>query len=338
VEKAAKQKESSMKKQLLSIVLIAVCAAGCAEQKTTVSTASAEKTVATKSLKPRAKIILEKALKSKNGKLRSAAIEITVEAGQKDMLPHITRLTRDPVVPVRFNAMVALGDMRSLSCEKIIRKGLNDPNVNVRIAAAYSLAKLNRPQFVEMIRAAAKSNDQTVRANAALLLGKLGNPDNIELLYEVLQANDSIDKVRLNAVQSIALLGDERMYRSKLWALLISKFADDRVMGIQGMGALNTAESRNAIITMLQDDILEVRLAAAEQLAQLGDKSGEEEVYEYFKTQPDLNKAGMGNEMAVRAIGSLKSTRLNSELTKALDSQSPYIQLLAARSVLIQLK
>jgi HEAT repeat protein len=210
--------------------------------------------------------------------------------------------------------------------------------VNVRIAAAYSLAKLNRPQFVEMIRAAAKSNDQTVRANAALLLGKLGNPDNIELLYEVLQANDSIDKVRLNAVQSIALLGDERMYRSKLWALLISKFADDRVMGIQGMGALNTAESRNAIITMLQDDILEVRLAAAEQLAQLGDKSGEEEVYEYFKTRPDLNKAGMGNEMAVRAIGSLKSTRLNSELTKALDSQSPYIQLLAARSVLIQLK
>jgi PBP1b-binding outer membrane lipoprotein LpoB len=56
VEKATKQKESSMKKQLLSIVLIAVCAAGCAEQKTTVSTASAQKTVATKSLKPSAKI------------------------------------------------------------------------------------------------------------------------------------------------------------------------------------------------------------------------------------------------------------------------------------------
>ena len=89
-----------------------------------------------------------------------------------------------------------------------------------------------------------------------------------------------------------------------------------------------------------------VRLNASDKLAirglfqktDLSVKSGEEEVYEYFKTQPDLNKAGMGNEMAVRAIGSLKSTRLNSELTKALDSQSPYIQLLAARSVLIQLK
>jgi HEAT repeat protein len=338
VEKATNQKESSMKKQLLSIVLIALFVAGCAEQKTTGSTASTGKMVSTKSLKPRAKIILEKALKSENGQLRSAAIEVTVETNQKDMLPHITRLTTDPAVPVRFNAMIALGDMRCLSCEKIIRKGLNDPNVNVRIAAAYSLAKLNQPQFVELIRAAAKSSDQTVRANAALLLGKIGDPDNIELLYEVLQANDSIDKVRLNAVESIALLGDERMYRSKLWALLISKFPDDRVSGIRGMGALNTTEAKNAIITMLQDDILEVRLAAAEQLARMGDKRGEEKVFEYFQTQPDLNKADMANQTAVMAIGPLKSRRLNSELTKAIDSQSPKIQLLAARSVLLQLK
>jgi HEAT repeat protein len=338
VEKAAKQKESSMKIQLLSIVLIAVCISACAEQTTTVSTASAEKTVATKSLKPRAKIILEKALKSKNGQLRSAAIEVTVEAGQKDMLPHITRLTRDPVVPVRFNATIALGDMRCPGCEKNIRKGLNDADVNVRIAAAYSLAKLNQPQFVEMIRAAAKSKDQTVRANAALLLGKLGNPDNIELLYEVLQANDSIDKVRLNAVESIARLGDERMYRSKLWALLISKFPDDRVIGIRGMGALNTSEAKNAIITMLQDDILEVRLTAAEQLARMGDNSGEEQIFEYFQTQPNLNETDMANQTAVMAIGPLNSSRLNSELSKALDSRSPKIQLLAARSVLIQLE
>ena len=150
--------------------------------------------------------------------------------------------------------------------------------------------------------------------------------------------SDSGFTVRINAVNAIARLGDERMYRSKLWALLISKFANDRVDGIQGMGALNSTESRNAIVTMLQDDIIEVRLAAAEQLARLGDKRGEEQVYEYFQTQPDLNKPGMDNEMAVRAIGPLKSSRLNSQLPKALDSQSPYIQLLAARSVLLQLK
>ena len=327
-----------MKRKLFSIVLIALFAAGCAEQQATISTASAENTVRIQSLKPRAKIILEKGLKSENGQLRSAAIEVTVEAAQKDMLPHITRLTTDPVVPVRFNATVALGDMQCFSCEKIVRKGLNDPDVNVRIAAAYSLVKLNQPQFVDQVRAAAKSSDQTVRANSALLLGKLGNPDNIELLYEILQTNDSIDKVRLQAVESIARLGDERMYRSKLWALLISKFADDRVIGIRGMGALNTTESQNAIISQLDDEVQEVRLVAAEQLARLGDKRGEEQVYAYFQTQPDLNKTDMANQTAVMAIGPLKSSRLNSFLPETLDSQSPYIQLLAARSVLLQLK
>ena len=327
-----------MKKHLFSIVLIALLSTGCVEEQTAGAAAPLGKTVRIQSLKPRAKIILENGLKSKNAHLRSSAIEVMVDTGQKDMLPHITRLTTDPVVPVRFNATVALGDMRCFSCEKIMRKALNDPDVNVRIAAAYSLVKLNQPQFVEQLRAAAKNPDQTVRANAALLLGKLGSPDNIELLYEVLQNNDSTDKVRLQAVESIARLGDERMYRSKLWALLISKFADDRVIGIRGMGALDTAESRNAIISKLDDDVQEVRLVAAEQLARLGNKRGEEQVYEYFKIQPDLNKTEMARQTAVMAIGPLKSKRLNSQLPKALDSQSLYIQLLAARSVLLQLK
>ncbi len=327
-----------MIKQLFSIVLIALFVAGCAEVQTTGSAASAEKTVRTQSLKPRAKIILENGLKSGNARLRSLSIKIAVDTRQKEMLPHMTRLTTDPIVPVRFSATVALGDMRCFSCEKILHQSLNDPDVNVRIAAAYSLVKLNQPQFVEQVRAAAKNPDQTIRANAALLMGKLGNPDNIPLLYTMMNDSGSGFEARINAVSAIARLGDEQMYRSKLWALLISKFADDRVDGIQGMGALNTAESRNAIVTMLQDDIIEVRLAAAEQLARLDDERGEEQVYNYFKTQPNLNTAGMANEMAVRAIGPLNSSRLNSQLLKALSSQSPYIQLLAARSVLLQLK
>ena len=314
------------------MILIALLAAGCAQ------TTSARKTTHSQSLKPHAKTILLSGLKSKDARLRSAAIEIAVDTNQKDMLPQIIELTTDSTVPVRFAATIALGNMQCFSCEKTVRKSLNDPDVNVRIAAAYSLVKLNQPQFTERLRAAAKNSDQTVRANAALLMGKLDNPDNIELLYTILQARDSTDKVRLQTVESIARLGDERMYRSKLWALLISKFADDRVIGIRGMGALNTLDSQNAIITMLQDDIVEVRLVAAEQLARIGNKRGEEQVYTYFQTHPDLNKVGMANQTAVMAIGPLNSGRLNRQLQDAIDSQSPYIQLLAARSVLLQLK
>ncbi|MHC4883044.1 MAG: HEAT repeat domain-containing protein [Planctomycetota bacterium] len=326
-----------MKSLLIRVILIGFLSAGCVQEQTPGPSASAKKPLPVQLLKPRAMIILEKGLTSKDAQIRSNAIEVAVETRQKDMLPLISKLTTDPVVPVRFSATVALGDMRCFSCENLVRKSLNDPDVNVRIAAAYSLVKLNKPQYLDQLRAAVKSSNQTVRANAALLLGKLGNRDNIRLLYEVLDAKDSSDKVRMQAVESIARLGDAEMYRSKLWALQISKFADDRVIGIQGMGALNTPESRNAIATMLQDDVQEVRLAAAEQLARLGDNRGERLVLEYFQTSPDLNVADMANGMGVMAIGYLKNSQLNALLPNVLDSQSPYIQLLAAQSVLVQL-
>lgn len=326
-----------MKNLLISIILIGFLSAGCTQEQASVPSASAQNPLKVQLLKPRAMIILESGLTSKDAQIRSNAIEVAVKTRQKDMLPLITKLTTDPVVPVRFSATVALGDLRCFSCENLARKSLNDPDVNVRIAAAYTLVKLNKPQYLEQLRAGAKSSNQTVRANTALLLGNLGKQDDIRLLYEVLNAKDSSDKVRMQAVESIARLGDAQMYRSKLWALQISKFADDRVIGIQGMGALNTAESRDAIATMLQDDVLEVRLAAAEQLARLGDKRGEGQVLEYFQTNPDLNTSDIANGMAVMSIGYLKNSQLNGFLTKALDSQSPHIQLLAAQSVLIQL-
>ena len=318
---------------------VLACAA-CTEQPITnpATTLAAVQNVRVQALKPRAMSILQKGLVSENAKIRTHAIEVAAETGQQSMLSTIKKLTDDPVVPVRFAAVVALGDMKCGDCEKILRKSLNDTNVNIRIAAAYSLVKLDIGDYIGPLLAAAKSADQTVRANAALLIGKLGNRDHIPLLHEVLSAEDSVAKVRMQAVESLGRLGDERMYRSKLWALQISKFADDRVMGIRGMGALNTPESRAAVATMLQDDIEEVRLAAAEQLARLGDKSGEEEVWNYFKTSPDLNEADIANGMAVMAIGYLQSSRLNAFLPSALNSQNAYIQMLAAKSVLIQLK
>ena len=326
-----------MKKLLLSITVIGLMTAGCTEEQTGGPAGIQGKPVNVQLLKPRAVIILEQGLKSKNAYLRTHAIEIAAETRQKDQIPQITNLLTDSAVAVRFSAVVALGDMRCFSCENLIRKSLNDPDTNVCIGAAYALAKLNQPQYIEKIRAATKSSDQTVRANASLLLGKFGDKSNLELLYEVLNADDSSDKVRMQTVESIARLGDERMYRSKLWALQISKFADDRVMGILGMAALNTPESRNAIATMLADDVLEVRLTAAEQLSRLNDDRGQAEILNYFQTNPDLNQENIANGMAVMAIGYLKNKQINHFLTRSLDSQSPYIQLLAAQSVLIQL-
>lgn len=327
-----------MKQGLFSIILCSLLFAGCSfVQSTPAGSSSPQPMIQAniKSLEPEAIAILQKGLADKNAFIRSYAIESVAVTQRREMMPQILRLLKDPIVGVRFAAAVGAGDMQCVGCAEQIRPLLQDENESVRIAAAYALAKLHQPQHKDVIRDSLKSQDQTARANSALLLGKLGDRTDLPLLYESLSDADSSDKVRMQAVESIARLGDEKMYRSKLWALQISKFADDRVIGIRGMGALNTAESRNAILTMLTDDIPEVRLAAAEQLARLGDKRGEQEVFDYLQTQADLNQSSMANSMAIMAVGRLNSVRLNPYLTKAIRSQSAYLQIIAAESVLL---
>ena len=325
----------------LGIAVLCVILTGCSEGQLGTGSGTESSgftlipTVRIQTLRPQALSIVKKGLASENAYIRSNAVEIVATTKCREMMPDILARLSDPSAVVRFAAASAIGDMQCFGYDKQVAKLLDDANENVQIAAAYALVKLNQPEYHGKISQATLSPDQTVRANAVLLLGKLGNRNDMDLLYDALGADDSEDKVRLQAVESIARLGDEQMYRGKLWALLISKYADDRVMGIRGMGALGTTEAKNAILIMLQDDVREVRLAAAEQLGELGDKRGQDEVYQYFQSSPDLNQVDMANNMAVMAIGRIGTGRLEAYLPDALASRSESIRLLAAQSVLL---
>ena len=318
------------------ILLSMVLQAGCIEEQSLMKPAVEQSKVDVSRLKSKALRIVREALADESGVIRSHAIEVIVTTKRRELMPQVLKLLADEQVHVRFGAGVAVGDMEYTAGEYMVKPMLKDPNPNARIAAAYALVRLGRAEYAEKIRDAAKSTDQTVRANAALLLGKLGDKDNLPLLYDVLRALDSADKAKFQAVESIARLGDEQIYKNKLWALLISKYADDRVLGIRGMGLLNTADAKNAIITMLNDEVGEVRLCAAEQLARMGDLTGEQEVVAYFKTQsPDLNKASPANIFATMAIGRMATAPGTKYLPQLLQSRSKVIRLTAAQSVLV---
>ncbi|MCD6395144.1 MAG: HEAT repeat domain-containing protein [Planctomycetes bacterium] len=325
-----------MRMPTILILLSMLLQAGCIEKRSFEKPVSvASQKVDIRRLKSRALKIVGEAITDESGVMRSHAIEVIVTTKRRELMPQVLKLLADEQVHVRFGAGVAVGDMEYIAGEYMVKPMLEDPNPNARIAAAYAMVRLGKAEYAEKIRDAAKSTDQTVRANAALLLGKLGDKDNLPVLYEVLRDLDSRDKARFQAVESIARLGDEQIYRDKLWALLISKYADDRVLGIQGMGLLNTVDAKNAIITMLNDEVGEVRLCAAEQLAKMGDLSGEQEVLAYFKTQsPDLNQASIANIFATMAIGRMASSGTR-YLPQLLQSRSKVIRLTAAQSVLV---
>lgn len=317
------------------IASLLIAAAGCREASVRPASNVLKPTATASALKSQAERTILLQLNDTSAYQRCHAIEVAVETGQRQMMSQILERLKDTSVAVRFAAAVAVGEMQCIACEKELLAALKDENLNVRIAAAYSLVRLGNSDYKQEIYNAMESRDENVRANAILLIGKLGDPSDRELLYGVLHDERATEKLRFQAVESLARLGDIQMYRNKLWPMQISKYADDRVMGIRGMGALGNYESQIAIQTMLKDDVPEVRLVAAEQLGRLRDYSGRDEVINYFNTVPDLSQPTMANQMAVLAIGRIGGPELERYLGEALNSPSQLIQLAGAQSVLL---
>jgi HEAT repeat protein len=291
-------------------------------------------------LEQQATSIIQQAFAGNDPRVRANAVEVvaTIPMNRgRNLMSEAQRLLKDEFTPVRFAAAVAAGDTRYSPARGDVTQLLRDEDQNVRLAADYAIVKLSGSGASgEQIRAAMTSPDQKVRANAAFLLGKLGDRAVLPLLYEAIRDDSSDDRVRLNSIEAIARLGDERIYQ-KLWAMLISAYADDRVCGIQAMGALGTIQARDALLTMLKDDLIEVRLVAAEQLGNLGETEGEKIVLnaltEGIAAAPDQEGKERIHRLAALAIGQIRTPAVKKFLPGLLRSESQFVRLAAARAV-----
>ncbi len=281
--------------------------------------------------------IVSEGLRNENPRVRANAVEVVAATKHIELMPLVRRLLGDEYVPVRFAAAVAVGDVGYTFGRSDTAELLKDEDENVRVAAAYVLYMLGSADRIEAIRKAVKSSNQTVRANAAMLLGKSGNQGSLELLYWALKDDNSDDRVRLNAAEAIARLGDERIYQ-KLWTMLISVYHDFRVSGVKAMGALGTVQARDALLTMLDDEVAEVRLAAAEQLGLLQDTSGQSEVIRVFEDRSVVSTDEQARRrlygLAALAIGRICSLSVTKYLPQLLTDDSVYVRLAAAQAVL----
>ena len=288
-------------------------------------------------LAPEALKIIEAGLADPDPQIRTNAIEAVAATNQAVLMPKVQRLLEDEIVPVRFLAILAVADLEYSLAKNQVKQLLKESDENIKIAAAYAMTRLGHPEYITVFRNAIASEDQTVRANAALLLGKSGNRDTLKLLYWALQRKDSSDKVRFNAVEAIASLGDERIL-PKVWAIAYSGYADDRIVGIRALGALKTAKAKDVLITKLDDDILEVRLAAAEQLGKLNDPIGEPEVLEVFEknllTSIEKRDIERVEVLTALAIGQIRTETLKKFLPQLLKDESKTVRIAAAKAVL----
>jgi HEAT repeat protein len=334
-----------MKKKLAAAIFFCIFfGLGCTEEGAFISPGTDNSSVDLTRYKKQAIEVVRMGLMDENPLIQNHAIEVAATTNTTQLLPTVLKLMDDQSVPVRFAAAVAMGDTRFRPSEYSLKRLMSDKDENVRIAAYYSLTKLGHKNLEDSILNSLQSSNQTVRANAAMLLGKLGDKRVLDALYSALNDPKSSNIVRIQALESIAKLGDERLYQ-RIWAMLISKYTDDRIMGIRAMGGLGTRDAKNAITTLLYnnednpgDQALDVRLCAAEELGKLGDYTGEKEVLGYFSSLPTNLSAlpsSRTNHLAIMAIGRIQSRQLGRYLPKILSNPNKDLKLAAAQSVLL---
>ncbi|MHC4528871.1 MAG: HEAT repeat domain-containing protein [Planctomycetota bacterium] len=282
--------------------------------------------------------IIAEGLGDANPLVRIDAIEAVAATRQIRLVPQVRRMLRDEFEWVRFAAALAMGDLEYSLAGDDIAQLLGDVSANVRIAAAYALYRLGSSESFEIIRNGLVSDAQTVRANAALLLGKSGDKRALRYLWWALGGEDSDYTVKLKAAEAIGRLGDEQIF-PKLWATVLSAYVDDRIMAIQAMGSLGSEKAREVLVTKLEDEVLLVRLAAAEQLGKLGERVGQRVVSDVFTK--DLT-ARLGPEVrqhalvfAAQAIGEIGTGQLTRFLPRLLKDQSKAVRLAAARAFFV---
>ena len=285
--------------------------------------------------------IIEEALADNDPLVKVHAIEVVASTRQLKLMPQVRRLLQDDFVPVRFAAALAVGDLEYSPAKRSVNKLLKDNDANVIIAAAFAMGKLGSFEYLEVLRKAAANEDQKVRANAVLLLGKGGDKSSLQLLWHTLQDKDSDDRVVYQSAEAIAMLGDEQIF-PKLWTMLISAYADVRLMGVRAMGKLGTPEAKNALIRMLDDDILEVRLVAAEQLGIFRSRIGESKVLDVFEKKLtralDKQASERINVLTALAIGQIRTPGLRKFLPQLLENESKFVRIAAAKAVFQSIK
>jgi HEAT repeat protein len=315
---------------LLILTVVLVClTAGCTS---VVPQSGSDQTP----LQSRASEVIYNGLNDPEPIVRSNAVEVVGSTRLAPLMPRVVQLFRDPVVPVRFQALIAAGDMRYTMAIRDIQQIYMElqEDVNVRMAAAYALVQMGSRQPADFYLQQIKNPDPTIRANAALLIGKGGQRSGLPLLEWAINDPQSDERVRLQALESLAMLQSPSAYE-KIWTRLISAFADDRIMGIRAMAYLGDNQAMSAIATMLDDEVPEVRLAAAEQLGRLNDPVGETVVRQVLEKSisGDVATQMRIKIMIAMAIGEIESESLARHLPKLLKDPSKIVQLAAAKAV-----
>ncbi len=198
-----------------------------------------------------------------------------------DRVGHMVQLAlEDKSEAVRFAAAAIIGKQRLKDLVRPVRRLLNDPSMSVYASALFALRRCGDPVDISPMAQLMQQPDATLRGNVAMLLGLLEEPSAIPILkngskwlgdYQISDAQASL--IRLQIAEAMVILGDESGLEA-IRAMAYSTNDEVRILAVQALGRVRDRKFEPALHSILNHNPIELRLAAAGSLAQLGDSAG----------------------------------------------------------------
>lgn len=279
---------------------------------------------------------LEQVLLSARGDnpfLRANAIE-AIQSVPNRALPMAQLGLNDDHPVVRFSALVTIGKLRFESLLPAVQRLRNDPSPSVRAAALYAAKRLGAEVDLSPMAAMLQASNPGLRGNVAMLLGLMGDSTAVPMMQEMTQnpirratATEQA-LVRLQVAEAVIQLGDESALDA-VRAGVYSRHDEVRVLALQIMGRIDDRRMSGGLPPLLEDNPIEVRLAAAEALARLGSFAGLQTLLEGARSNLPTARA-----QAAFGLGLFNDPRAAQALVGLLSDSTEQVRLSAAASIL----
>jgi HEAT repeat protein len=277
-------------------------------------------------LRGKAKVELTAAVQSSDAVLRANAIEAMQRSLGLDARKEIVQSLSDHDSVVRFSAAMACGVLKLEEARPILLQMVSDPDRSCQVAAIFALHRMGDKRFSHELEKTAHDFSPAVRSNTCLALGLLGEPSGVKILRTM--QNDTEANVRLQAAEAMWRLGSEDGL-NVLVAGTVSAHPDDRIICILALAGPRDQRVIEHIRGQLVNDYVEVSLAAARALGELGSDEGFPIALQYASSNDPRQRV-----LAAFALGDIRRTDCQGTLSTLLTDRVPSVRLAAATAVL----
>ena len=265
--------------------------------------------------------------------IRANAIEAAHHLPHR-VVPIVQLGLKDRHEAVRFAAAVTIGSLQIKRMAPAVLPLTNDPSESVRAAALFALHRCGAQVDLNPLAAMLASPKPTVRGNVAILFGKMDDPGTAPMLKELaatpIPRASAVQEaiIRIQIAESIVHLGDEGALNA-IRAAAYSQFDEVRVLSVSMLGGFKDRRMAKGFAQMLLEPPIELQIAAAGALADLG----------RFEGEPIVMRASRSDFPTVRAQTALvlrrfRNPRSQKVLVKMLNDREEQVRLSAAAAIL----